>query len=604
MTKLAVDGKNNVLTEETKVKKFTKIVSLILTVLMLTMAVCIVPANAAEPVYKVVPVMYVDGTLVVNVYLSGVKASVGHIALDYSDDFQKGGADFASTIIGLGVTVVGANNAYGTAGVGTVEESVLLKDGRVAFSWVVDPSTGKTAIDATTEDKLIAAVHLKSVMPAYMITEAKVVGEATDVSDIAGFLGETSLVQKSDLTREKGVECAELPKLTGVKATKGDKYARIQWTQPAASTNINGVLVYNDTTTELTTVAFGADRKTNSYKWEGLTNGTEYNFIVIPIVGNIDGIPKQIGVASAPLKVTPSRSSSGAVVVAGATEYEIEFEAGEGEFESGKTKEKITVKSGGKITSSDLPNIVAPEGKKFVGWTEDGKTVINLDTYRVNSNTVLKPLFEEAEVAQADYHNAYLSGYEDKTVKPNNYITRAEVTALISRISEKYDSNAEYIVEFDDVKEDAWYAQYVGFCAEVEVVNGYPNGEFMPDKNIKRAEFVAMIVRMLDLDIKDAEAFKDVDDAHWASDYIKTLKFNKIIDGYTDGTFRPEQFITRAEAVKIINRAIDRTPSKENLDKYVEDEGIPFTDLKADFWGFYDMMEATVTHKISDYHAE
>ena len=199
-------------------------------------------------------------------------------------------------------------------------------------------------------------------------------------------------------------------------------------------------------------------------------------------------------------------------------------------------------------------------------------------------------------------HNAYVSGYEDNTIKPDNNITRAEAAALISRISSGFDSGKDYDVsKFADVDSNAWFAKNVGYAAENNIVSGYEDDTFRPEKTITREEFAAMICRFLKYDTNASEVFSDVPSQHWAAPYIAAMKANGIISGYEDGSFGLGKNITRAEAIVMINRALGRVPDEGKISAYISSNGYPATDLEG-HWAAAQIIEAAVSHEVNTLH--
>lgn len=199
-------------------------------------------------------------------------------------------------------------------------------------------------------------------------------------------------------------------------------------------------------------------------------------------------------------------------------------------------------------------------------------------------------------------HNAYVTGYEDKTIKPDNNITRAEAAALISRISSGFDSDKDYDVsKFADVDGGAWFAKNVGYAAENNIVSGYEDGSFRPQNTITREEFAAMICRFMKYDTSASEVFSDVPSEHWAAPYIAAMKANGIISGYEDGSFGLGMNITRAETIAMINRALGRVPNDEKINAYISSNGYPATDIEG-HWAAAQIIEAAVSHDVSTLH--
>ena len=202
----------------------------------------------------------------------------------------------------------------------------------------------------------------------------------------------------------------------------------------------------------------------------------------------------------------------------------------------------------------------------------------------------------------AGTHNAYVTGYEDKTIKPDNNITRAEAAALISRISSGFSADKSYDAsKFADVDGGAWFAKNVGYAAENSIVSGYEDGSFKPGNTITREEFAAMICRFMKYDTGAGEAFSDVPSGHWAAPYIAAMKANGIIGGYEDGSFGLGRNITRAEAIAMINRALGRVPNEGKVNAYISSNGYPATDIEG-HWAAAQIIEAAVSHDVNTLH--
>lgn len=199
-------------------------------------------------------------------------------------------------------------------------------------------------------------------------------------------------------------------------------------------------------------------------------------------------------------------------------------------------------------------------------------------------------------------HAAYVTGYEDNTIKPDNNITRAEAAALISRISSGFNSDKDYDVsKFADVDSGAWFAKNVGYAAENNIVSGYEDGSFRPQNTITREEFAAMICRFMKYDTSASEVFSDVPSEHWAAPYIAAMKANGIISGYEDGSFGLGKNITRAETIAMINRALGRVPNEEKINAYISSNGYPATDIEG-HWASAQIIEAAVSHNVNTLH--
>jgi len=193
-------------------------------------------------------------------------------------------------------------------------------------------------------------------------------------------------------------------------------------------------------------------------------------------------------------------------------------------------------------------------------------------------------------------HIGYINGYPDGSVQPEGNITREEITSILYRImNHQYEKPFVATGEvFPDVHMNRWSTHDIEYMADKNIVYGYLDGEFKPARKLTRAEFATLIYRFAsveDADIKNQ--FKDLDKSHWAYDEILALTNSGLIEGYPDKTFKPENNITRAEAMTVINKLLGRKP----LESYVKSlEFNPFNDLYADKWYYVTVLEATITH--------
>lgn len=201
--------------------------------------------------------------------------------------------------------------------------------------------------------------------------------------------------------------------------------------------------------------------------------------------------------------------------------------------------------------------------------------------------------------AKLDYdnHYAYIIGYptDDDTniVKPENDITRAEVATIFFRLLTD-ESRAKFWTtenEFSDVESADWFNNAISTAASAGIVNGYEDGTFRPNNAITRAEFAAIASRFANVPYDGEEMFSDIAD-HWAKDNINEAAIVGWINGYEDGTFRPNKNITRAEAMTLINRVLYRYVEEEDL----RDDMIKWDDNTEDKWYYANVQEATNSH--------
>ena len=192
-------------------------------------------------------------------------------------------------------------------------------------------------------------------------------------------------------------------------------------------------------------------------------------------------------------------------------------------------------------------------------------------------------------------HYAYIVGYPDKTVRPQNGITRAEVATIFFRLltDETRDANSTKSNSYSDVAAGAWYNHAVSTLSAMGIVKGDSNGKFNPNAPITRAEFAAIAARFDDKANSTTADFSDIV-SHWAKNEISAASNNGWINGYPDGTFRPDNKITRAEAMTLVNRVLKRLPeTAEDL----HDDMIKWSDNSdASQWFYLAVQEATNSH--------
>lgn len=195
----------------------------------------------------------------------------------------------------------------------------------------------------------------------------------------------------------------------------------------------------------------------------------------------------------------------------------------------------------------------------------------------------------------ADDHFAYVIGYPDGGVHPHATITRAETATIFFRLlteKTRKDNLTKYH-SFRDVPQGAWYNAAVATMAKLKIITGYPNGTFQPDAPVTRAEFAAIAARFDEKSARTTASFRDIY-GHWAERYISRSAELGWIRGYTDNTFRPDQSITRAEAMALINRVLNRNP--ESKDDLLRSMNIFNDNLDTAKWYYLDVQEAANSH--------
>ena len=195
-------------------------------------------------------------------------------------------------------------------------------------------------------------------------------------------------------------------------------------------------------------------------------------------------------------------------------------------------------------------------------------------------------------------HYAYVMGYPDGTVRPNGSITRAEVSTILFRLLSDKTRDEYFTTEssFTDVKAGAWYNNSIATLEKAGViVDTAKGGAFRPNEAITRAELAAMLAQFADAKPVKGVKFSDVSAEHWAYEAIAIAAKMGWIEGYPDGTFRPDATITRAEMMTLVNRALERVPSDEDhlLSKRAM---LTFPDCTTRDWFYIAVQEATNSH--------
>ncbi|HQK53655.1 MAG TPA: S-layer homology domain-containing protein [Sedimentibacter sp.] len=197
-----------------------------------------------------------------------------------------------------------------------------------------------------------------------------------------------------------------------------------------------------------------------------------------------------------------------------------------------------------------------------------------------------------AELEKFD-HFAYVIGYPEGDIRPMNNITREEVAMIFYRLLTD-DSRNQLLSNtnpFTDVESGRWSNRAISTLYNADIISGYPDGTFRPSDSISRAEFATIAAKFDDLDLGNSSKFSDIF-GHWAEKYITSAENKGWIKGYPDMTFKPEQDITRAEAMTLINNVLERAVPAENI----HSDAMFWPDIDEDDWYFEAIMEATNSH--------
>ena len=260
--------------------------------------------------------------------------------------------------------------------------------------------------------------------------------------------------------------------------------------------------------------------------------------------------------------------------------------------------QEVTITATYKVLRGDangtLTNAVSVTGTP----TDGGEPTTGGDTETTPVNPYHPPIRppedpDKPELNTED-HYAYIVGYEDGSVQPEGDITRAEVATIFFRLLTD-ESRNEYWSQtnpYSDVSADDWFNNAVSTLTNAGVLDGYEDGTFKPNGNITRAEFATITARFFEATYDGENLFPDIE-GHWAQDYINEAANAGIVNGYEDGTFRPQQYITRAEAVTMVNRTIERHPDADHL----LDDMITWPDNPETAWYYEQIQEATNSHE-------
>lgn len=331
-------------------------------------------------------------------------------------------------------------------------------------------------------------------------------------------------------------------------------------------------------------------------------------------------------------------------------EYEVSFEAGEG---ATGTMVNQKVSKGSKY-ELPAPTFKAPEGKEFAGWkvgNEEGLKQAG-EEITVKGNITLvaqwKPIGEPgkpgeepgtnpgedhpiipgddfyipefrphrevvptievyAEVPKTEKveevkevpvsletHKAYIAGYEDNTLRAEGNITRAEAAAMVTRLA-GLDLSDNSMPAFKDMQKNAWYFRYINAAVKANMLDA-DNGMMRPNDKITRAEFAKMLAA-IDKENSSVSKFEDIK-GHRYEKEINKIYGNNRIEGYEDGSFRPDAYLTRAESAAFLNRMFNRIADKEAY-AGLEDKLARFKDFDSSKWYYDEMVEATNSHELT-----
>ena len=343
-----------------------------------------------------------------------------------------------------------------------------------------------------------------------------------------------------------------------------------------------------------------------------VTDGADQSFTITPNKGYqianvlVDG--KSVGAVSSytfqdvtadhTIYATFVKESTGGTTVR--DDYTLHYVTNGGNYLSDETKNNEWVKE-----YEDLPTPVR-DGFTFGGWYWDlrltepvtgdvsvDKTTVTLYAKWKNNQDYDPDHTGVSNWLETGQHNAYLSGYPDSTFGPDRNMTRAEVAQMFYALL--LDKDVTITASFSDVPADAWYAKAVNTLASLGMLGGYPDGTFRPDAPITRAEFAAIALAFAYDPVNASCSYTDVNTAAWYYIYVAQATTYGWIGGYPDGTFRPNNSITRAEVCVIVNNMLGREADQNYIDRSSAALA-DFVDLSGSHWAYYTIMEATNSH--------
>ena len=283
------------------------------------------------------------------------------------------------------------------------------------------------------------------------------------------------------------------------------------------------------------------------------------------------------------------------------TQRPLTITAGSAEGIAPVTCDKYTVEglaTGDKVDSVKITGIQSEPGES--PNVASDAVIKNAKGEDVTANykiTYVNGVLKAIEVLNKEIHFNYVIGYTDGTIRPNNDISRAEVATIFFRLltdeaREQYTTTAG---NFTDVKAGMWCNRAIATLTNMGIIKGYTDGSFQPNKSITRAELATIIARFAKLDV-NTKTFSDIN-GHWAQKSIELAAGNGWINGYEDGTFRPNNNITRAETFAMINRVLDRQTESVSDLLPTSDMNMWSDNLNENAWYYKDVQEATNYHK-------
>ena len=358
----------------------------------------------------------------------------------------------------------------------------------------------------------------------------------------------------------------------------------------AAPTSVPYSILSGDdhTVLDVTDQSIGFTRSGYTFAgWNELPNGSGKSYLVGSTISNIT--------STVDLYAQWQSNSTGGG--GGGTSYTVRYDANGGKGSASDSG----LSSGTTYTvKSDKATDITNDNYIFKGWNThadgNGTAYSANDTFRITSDVTLFAQWDSPKPGlNADDHMAYIVGYPDATVRPESNLTRAEAVTIFFRLLTPESRNEYWATtnQYSDVASTNWFNNAVSTMSKAGIVTGFSDGSFGGDRNITRAEFAAIAARFDSGVYTGENLFTDIS-GHWAAEDINRAAEKGWINGYPDGTFKPEQSITRSEAATLINQVLKRDKITA-----MHDDMIVWPDNPAGAWYYEAIEEATNSHDYS-----
>ncbi len=508
----------------------------------------------------------------------------------------KGDGVYVGTAFNLGndAEISTNNDVY------LVQGTSVPKEGR--YINVISPYTGASnakPIQIHSEDRTVENTEIGTQLVQY--TNAAGGETAAAQADVDGIfvpswkmpeglvIGQSKAAGKTDWMTYVPNKHGDLTVTKTVDGTAGDTSKAFNFTVTLKDTGINGTFGEMTFTDGAATFALKhGESKTAKDLPAGIT------YTVTEAEADQDGYTTTAANASgsiikddtAAVTFTNTRNSSSSHH---STRYTLHYESN-----GGTTYKDERYSSGTVVTLDKVP---IRESYTFTGWYADKELTKKISSIKMTSDKTVYAGWKATgvpDILNGDNHFAYVIGYPDGNVRPQENISRAEVATIFFRLlkAEVRDGNLTAENTFTDITDGQWHNKAISTMAKLGIVKGRRADSFDPDASITRAEFAAICARFNTRPVENSGSFSDIS-GHWAENEIERAAAFGWISGYPDGTFHPDARITRAEAMTMINRVLCRMPQSESD---LLDSMVTWPDNKPSDWHYLAVQEATNSH--------